>query len=98
MGHVHKELAPTDHLYVLLFGSDPAAQGSGAGSALLTFPNRLAGADGVPSCLEAGGTKGPGFYAAKGGFQEAKRVPLVYSKGAGLDGGMSCVLRPAKPL
>lgn len=98
MSAKHKELMAGDHLAVYLFGSDPAAQGTGAGSALIAFVNQLADAEGVVSYLETAGQGGPGFFAKKGGFEEVQRLPVLYSKGADYDadGGMCCMVRPAK--
>ena len=98
MSSTHTELAPGDHLYVLVFGSDPAAQGTGAGSALMGFLHKLADADGVPMYLESGAEKGPGFFAKKGGFEQSKRVTLSHGKAENFDanGGLVAMVRPAR--
>ena len=94
MAEASSSLAPGDHLHVLLFGTCPESQGTGAGSALLNFVTALADADGVPAYLESGGDS-PGFFAAKGGFEEVRRVALVDKKSTSYEagGGMCCMLR-----
>ena len=99
MSSVHNELAPGDHYYILCFGVDPAAQGTGAAGALLSLLHKLADAEGVPIYLESGAKKGPGFFAKKGGFQPMKRVTLSHGKAqafdATIDGGLVGMVRSA---
>ena len=98
MAVAHKAAMPEDHMHVLVFGTCPDAQKTGAGRTLMTFLNHLADVDGVPSYLESAGEIGPAFFADVGGYEEVQRVRLEDKKGTNFDvgGGMVCMARKAQ--
>ena len=61
------ERAPTDpHWYLYVIGTHPAAQGQGAGSALVAGLVDAAQADGIPIALETEAEENVAWYAKRG--------------------------------
>jgi ribosomal protein S18 acetylase RimI-like enzyme len=63
------------HWYLFLVGTEPAAQGRGLASALLSDMLARADADGLPACLESSSERNLAFYA-RHGFEVTGRVTI----------------------
>lgn len=88
------------HLYAMMIGIDPSAQGQGVGKMLLAGVCDMADKLALPAYLEASGARNAGFYSKVGGFQVMERIETIALKGYSDEesyshpGGLNLMLRP----
>ena len=66
---------PEEHYYLSILGTDPAQQGKGVGSAVISDFLERCDREGLPAYLESSNVRNIPFYA-RHGFVERERVPL----------------------
>jgi GNAT superfamily N-acetyltransferase len=88
------------HLYAMMIGIDPSAQGQGVGKALLAGVCDMADQLALPAYLEASGARNAGFYSKAGGFQVIEMIETIGLEGYSdeesysHEGGMNLMVRP----
>ena len=75
LGRMHATLMPERHWYLIVLGVEPALQGRGAGSLLLTPVLDRADRDRLPCYLETANPRNLGFFA-RHGFESVGEMSL----------------------